>query len=795
MTDEPTYEYDLFISYNRADEKWAEELAARLEQEDYRGRKLKVFFAPWDIQPGEHITERLEEALPQSRKVGLVVTPEAMRSEWVKIERLVTTHIDIEERQRRLIPLYRRACDDLPALLRGIRAINFEDDAQFEKGYQELLAVVRGEPLPRGGHHDVSKTPSFPARIPRPPIVGFVPRRDKNGDSIVRRLQEELAPHRNQLVALWGAGGVGKTTLTAESARGLAEAGQRIVWVSADGRTNFTLSTLLDDIAAQFDRADLRPLALEPKQEAICVLIADAPTLIVLDNFETIPPEEQPPCIGFLAERANCPALITTRDSIEGVRSIPLLSMLAEEGNALMDRLMEQTRDADIYTEAIRDRILKTAEYNPLIIQWVVSQINLANDPEEVLSELAHGEGKAAERVFDRSFNLPQMAEGGRAVLLALSLFMPSATRAALAEVAGMGKDKDRKRFRKAQETLASLWLLSPASSGQRVAVEGLTREFAKARLSHDPRSKPFRQRFVGRFLIYAKANSTKTVAHLNSIEAEKDNILSAMDVAVELGDSRSAMPLYDAAYDFLDLRGYWDEAIRRGEQALDIARNLADENWISTFTHNVAMFHQRQGAIDKARRLYDESLDIEKRLGDQRGIAVTLHSLATLAHDQGEVDEARRLYGESLDIKKRLGDQSGIAATLHQLGTICIDEGDLPGAEKLLDESLTILNGLGHKRYIAECLESIGKLKVIQGSVPEARRLFDEALQTAQALSDRFRIASVKHSSGLLADKEGDRAKAALLLREALGIFEELKSPNKDVVRQDLERMESEDS
>jgi len=46
MTDEPTYEYDLFISYNRADEGWAEQLAARLEQEAYQDRKLKVFFAP-----------------------------------------------------------------------------------------------------------------------------------------------------------------------------------------------------------------------------------------------------------------------------------------------------------------------------------------------------------------------------------------------------------------------------------------------------------------------------------------------------------------------------------------------------------------------------------------------------------------------------------------------------------------------------------------------------------------------------------------------------------------------------
>jgi tetratricopeptide (TPR) repeat protein len=990
MTDEQDYEHDLFISYNRADEEWAERLAARLEQEDYQGRKLKVFFAPWDIQPGEHITESLEDALPQSRKVALIVTPEAMRSEWVKIERLVTTHLDIEQRQRRLLPLYRRAPDNLPPLLRGIRAINFEDDAQFEKGYRELLAVVKGERLPRGAREDAPKGVLPPSFVPRPPVVGFVPRNDASG-SIVARLQEELAPHRNQLVALWGAGGVGKTTLSAEAARGLEAAGQRVVWVSADGRANFTLSTLLDDIAAQLGRTDLRPLTLELKEEALRALIGEAPTLIVLDNFETIPPNEQLPCIRFLADKAHCPALITTRELIDEALSIPLHSMLAEEGNVLLDRLIEQTSNPAIYTKATRDRILDTAEYNPLVIQWVVRQINLANDPEEVLSELARGEGKAAKRVFDRSFNLPQMDQGGRAVLLALSLFMPSATRAALSEVAGMGKEKDKKKFKKAQETLASLWLMLP-SGGQRLTVEGLTREFAKARLSHDPRSKLFRQRFVNRFLSYAEANSKRTAEQLNLIEVEKDNILSAIDIALELGDWKSTMRVCSAVYEFLRLRGYWDEAIRREEQSLNVARNLADALWIAHFGHNLAVLYQEQGALDKARNLYRESLDISKRLGDQSGVAIALHELGRLAHGQGEIEEARRLYGESLDItkglgnqsvvaaalrslaglaqeqgemeearrlygesleiekklgnqsgvadivmglaglaqaqgemeearrlygeglhitkrlgdqrglanalqglaglvlsqgeteearrlygeslhiKKKLGDQSGvatifhelgrltqeqgemeearrlygeslyikkrlgnsngiaaaihhlamlaqeqgeieearrlygesleihkrlgnpngIAATLHQLAIISIDEGNLTTAENLLNESLTILRKLSHKRNIAECLESIGNLKVKQGSFPEAHRLFGESLQKAQALSDKFRIASVKHSAGLLAEKEGDAEEAGRLLREALVSFEELKSPKKRVLLQDLERVES---
>ena len=94
---------------------------------------------------------------------------------------------------------------------------------------------------------------------------------------------------------------------------------------------------------------------------------------------------------------------------------------------------------------------------------------------------LSLGKGDAAQRVFDRSFNLPQLGDDGRTVLLALSLFIPSASRGALAAVAGFGDDKNR--LNKAVKSLATLRLLSAADGGERLQVQGLTRELARARL------------------------------------------------------------------------------------------------------------------------------------------------------------------------------------------------------------------------------------------------------------------------------------------------------------------------
>ncbi len=793
MADETDYAHDLFISYNRADEEWAEQLAARLEREDYRGRKLKVFFAPWDIPPGEYITASLEEALPQSRKVALVVTPEAMRSEWVRIERLVTIHIDTEEHKRRLIPLYRRAPDNLPALLRGIKAINFEDDAQFEKGYRELLAVVRGEPLPRGERGEALKGMLPPSSIPRPPSFGFVARRDAQGRDIVGRLREELAPGRDQLVTLSGPGGIGKTTLAAQAARELHETyGRRVVWSSADGRADFMFPSLLDDIATQLGRADLRTLAPSEKEEQVRALVAGA--LAVLDNYETVAEAEQRRIEAWF-KQTQCSALFTSRPKVPDTVFVPVSAMSREEAAEFLEKLTAQTQDPPLFTPEVRERVFETAEANPYVMQWVVGQIDLAQEPGAVLEELKHGEGDAARRVFDRSFDLPLLGDDGRDTLLALSLFAPSATPDALAAAAGFNDG----RVREAIKNLRRLWLIKGVDGNRRLAVEGLTRTLAAARLLKDPRADEFRRRFVAYFLDYTEERQEPTAENYDALEVEKDNLLGASEVALASGDlwsvTRMAFALARIDTGMLGVRGYWGEAVKLGEQALQAARSLQDEVRIAGLLHNLAMMYQNLGELAEARPLYDESLEINKRLSSQGGVAISLHQLGMLAQDEGKLEEARRLFDESLGINKKLGEQVAVANTLNELGRLAQNRGEFEEARRLFDEGLEIAKRLGNQGVVALTLHNLAALAQGQGELKEARRLFDESLEIAKSLVDQGGVAITLHELGRLAEGEGDMKRAARLFREALGIFERLGSPRAEIARRSLARVEGEDS
>jgi tetratricopeptide (TPR) repeat protein len=793
VTPQPPEPLELFYSYSHKDEELRDQLDNHLAM-----LKRDGVISGWHdrrISAGQEWDGEIDEHLSSAEIILLLVSADFLTSNYcydIEVKRAMARH---EAHEAQVVPVILRPCDWNSAPFGKVQALPKDAKpvtrwADRDEAFLDIAKGIRSiAQTPAAKSH---KSLALPASIPRPPVVGFVARRDDDGRDIVERLKEELAPRKNQLIVLSGPGGVGKTTLAAEATRALSEGfGQRIVWASALGREDFALSVLLDEISTQLGHPEIRPLAPGSKAEAVQALIASAPPLIILDNFETIPEVEQTRCVEFLLNRASCPALVTTRQKIASARNITIPVMSPEEADDFSQRLIEQAIDPFAFAQLDRDRIMTASERNPLIMQWVMGQIDLAQDADTVLNELAQGVGDAAQRVFDRSFGLAQLGDDGRATLLALSLFAPDASRPALAQVAGFGDDL--KRLSVATKSLAGLYLVKGVVEGSRLTVAGLTRELTKARLSKDEHADEFRQRVVAYFLSYAKAHAQPTPEDYDALETEKDNVLTAMDVAFGIKDWVSVTQLMDAINSdgvngYLTIRGHWDEAVRRGEQALKAGRELSDERQIAFFSHNLAITYESRGEFAEARRLYNESLEIVRKLGHQTGISSTLHQLATLVHYQGDLDEARRLYNESLEIVKELGDQSGISITLHQLAILAYDQGDLDEAGRLHNESLAMKKRLGDQGGIAQSLHELALLAQGRGELGEARRLYNEGLEIKKKLGNQGGIAISLGGLATLAEEEGNNEEAARLFGEAVTIFEKLKSPHAEIARRHLE-------
>lgn len=131
------FSYDVFLSHNSKDKPSVRRLADRLKQAG-----LRVWFDEWCIRSGDIISLKVDEGLEQSRVLLLCVSPNALASGWVALERSTAVHRDPSNDGRRFIPVLLAECE-LPDTLRRYKYVDFRGDGDVS--LEELLTACRPE--------------------------------------------------------------------------------------------------------------------------------------------------------------------------------------------------------------------------------------------------------------------------------------------------------------------------------------------------------------------------------------------------------------------------------------------------------------------------------------------------------------------------------------------------------------------------------------------------------------------------------------------------------------------------
>jgi hypothetical protein len=150
LLNEAIQHYSCFISYCSKDQAFAERLHA-----DLQNKGVRCWFAPHDMPIGAKIIDALDEAIRLRDKVLLILSADAIASDWVEGE--VTRALD-EERTRKQGVLFPVRIDDAvmqtsegwARLLRGQRNIgNFtqwKDHDNYQKSFERLMRDLRVKP-------------------------------------------------------------------------------------------------------------------------------------------------------------------------------------------------------------------------------------------------------------------------------------------------------------------------------------------------------------------------------------------------------------------------------------------------------------------------------------------------------------------------------------------------------------------------------------------------------------------------------------------------------------------------
>ena len=128
--------HDVFVSYSSLDQQFVKRLATDLME-----RGLNVWFADWEMRPGESLLDRISSAIRDSSYLFVVISPNSVNSKWVRQELRQAMSEEIESSQMKVVPILRQQCE-LPSFLTDKIYVDLTDEEWYEYGVQRLTDLV-----------------------------------------------------------------------------------------------------------------------------------------------------------------------------------------------------------------------------------------------------------------------------------------------------------------------------------------------------------------------------------------------------------------------------------------------------------------------------------------------------------------------------------------------------------------------------------------------------------------------------------------------------------------------------
>jgi len=653
----------------------------------------------------------------------------------------------------------------------------------------------------------VRQPPTAPRHNLPAPLTALVGRRGE-----LEAAADLLADPSCRLLTLMGPGGIGKTRLAIEIARGqVGEFRNGVILVSLSGIEK--VSALVPSIAQALGQS----IAPDGAQaiEQLYGFLRRRELLLVLDSAEHLVAVDGEPGLAsvltdLLAAAPEVKALVTSRIKLGllGEHVLPLgpLAYCAagepsgDDAAALFvqgARRVLPTFELNAANRTAAVHICSSVEGHPLALlmaaSWV-SSLQVADiaaalgggDPGVEGLDLLEADWRdvpdrhrSVRAIFERSWYL--LDPRARRVLAAMAVFPDGFTRDAAREVADASPQVLR--------ALTDASLLTGATSG-RYAMHALIRWCAVEKLDRDPVSGrrvrqllcSYTQLFLER--LSAAEGKAGMKSAIDAAGGEVGSIRAAWDWAVEIGDT----DYIDRAVHGLSLLYAY---LRRGSEG--VAACVAAESRLKTLA-----LEDRRGAATHLRVLakvlehfcwfFRELDDQSREAAARRALAVLddprvrgvdtrgeraglLLMLGRAISSQGRRERAQELYAEGADLYGDLGKDADRAKVLVEAGWTAWCAGEFDRSGQFAEEARLLARAVGNLDVEARAAMRLSGVTLAAGRLPEAARLSEEVLEIHRRLGNPVGIASALYSLGMKRAMLMQLPEAETLVGEALRI------------------------
>ena len=292
-------------------------------------------------------------------------------------------------------------------------------------------------------------------------------------------------------------------------------------------------------------------------------------------------------------------------------------------------------------------------------------------------------------------------------------------------------------------------------------------REFAAERLGELPEARALRHRHAEHVLSFSNRalqglKGEEQDAWLERLEAEHDNIRSALRWSLDEGEPALALELAATTWQFWYMHGHigegraWlTETLERADPApdrgpgprarrrglagrgtgrptspvlLEDALRCADAASPATRAYILTLLGS--WLLDdpaRAGSLLEEAVSLARSGGDRWVLAISLTNLAERFREVDDDERATALYEESLAISREIGDRFHVSLCLANLGEMAHIAGDLARARELFSQVLELAERQGDRRHASVALLDLGWVSLSEGRLDESEERFRE--------------------------------------------------------------------
>ncbi len=279
------------------------------------------------------------------------------------------------------------------------------------------------------------------------------------------------------------------------------------------------------------------------------------------------------------------------------------------------------------------------------------------------------------------------------------------------------------------------------------------------------------RRKAMGRHLIALGDSFIDLSEASNAIDCYDQALDLARDIADHRGEADALSGLGMANY----LSGRFTQAREFHLSALEIGRSIKDQRAEAIALGNLALTHYAKGEPEKATALFDQQLIIARETGDRRNESVALGGLGMVHNALGNAGGAISLLNLQLTISRDIGDRRGELSALCQMGSAYASLNNNKQAVAFHEQALAVAREIGDRHNETNALGGLGIHYYLRGNVDVALQYFEQQLNLATETGDRRGKSLAQLSLGEAYIVRGNAKRAIELLQQAFGITTEI--------------------